>query len=207
MITLDPFDARTWDEHERLYFREIDLAQQRKLNMLISNGKPEHAAYLIDKFFRHAQSDIRLFSGRLSRSMGGVEIYGNPHIHEAAQGLFKRGCRMRVVLEDTIDAPSDDPNQHPLVRIASEFKEPDHGFLDIRMANPSSTAFLKEQGYLHHWMVMDDHAYRLETDTGAVKAHVNFNDENAAEALSSIFDNLLFEHGEPLSLASVPSPI
>ena len=40
MTALDPFDDRTWDEQERLYFKEIDLAQAGKLNMLISNGKP-----------------------------------------------------------------------------------------------------------------------------------------------------------------------
>ena len=200
MTTLDPFDDRTWDEHERLYFREIDLAQERKLNMLISNGKPEHAAYLIDKFFQHAQSDIRLFSGRLSRTLDGVEMYGNPHIRGTAKGLFERGCQVRIVLAEHIDAPNHDPNQHPLVEIANsvEGRGQMKGRLDIRMACRDSTAFLKENRYLHHWMVMDDHAYRLETDTGAVKAHVNFNDGKAADALTSIFDDLLFERGKPL---------
>lgn len=206
MTALNPFDDRTWDEHERLYFREIDLAQKKKLDMLISNGKPEHAAYLIDKFFRHAQSDVRLFSGQLSRTMGGVEMYGHPHIREAARGLFKRGCRMYIVLEDPIDAPNHDPDRHPLVTIANELKERRHlhmdSLLDIRMADSKSTAFLEKHGYLHHWMVMDDHAYRLETDTGTVKAHVNFNDEKAADALTSIFDNLLFDLGTPLATVS-----
>lgn len=204
MTALDPFDEKTWDEDERLYFKEIDSAQQGKLNLLISNGKPEHAAYLINTFFQHARSDIRLFSGRLSQTMDGVEMYGNPHIRKAARDMFERGCRMRVVLEEPIDAPSHDPNRHPLVVIANKLKERVHmeGVLDIRKANPKSMAFLERHDYLHHWMVMDNHAFRLETDTGAVKAFVNFNDERAADALASIFDNLLFEQAEPLVAVS-----
>ena len=76
------------------------------------------------------------------------------------------------------------------------------GVLDIRKANPESLAFLERHDYLHHWMVMDDHAFRLEADTGAVKAFVNFNDERAADALTSIFYSLLFEQAEPLVAVS-----
>ena len=131
-------------------------------------------------------------------------MYGNPHIRRAAQGLFERGCEVRIVLEHPIDSPNRDPNRHPLVEMANDLKERHqmNGLLDIRMADPDSTAFLKENRYLHHWMVMDDHAYRLEADTGAVKAHVNFNDERAADALTSIFDDLLFEPGKPLAVVA-----
>ncbi len=73
-----------------------------------------------------------------------------------------------------------------------------HGLLEIRQASRDAIDFLRSRNYCHHWMVMDERAYRLETDTEQVKAHVNFGDSITVGALTTIFDHLLYPTGKDL---------
>lgn len=49
-LPLDPFDSSTWTEDERYYFETVEEVLEGRENIIISNGKPEHAVYLIRKF-------------------------------------------------------------------------------------------------------------------------------------------------------------
>ena len=193
---LDPFDSSTWSEDERRYFRGIDQAMRNRTNVIISNGKVEHAVYLLAKFFKGTMGTIRLFSGNLRRNMNGVSVFEHDHILTSAQALLKRGCEIRVVIEDDLDAPDGVPGNHPLAAMSSELAQSGQmkGRLRIRAANETGIAFLKDNDFLHHWQVMDKQAYRLETkdDGVVVKAHVNFGDADTADALAHIFDYWLF---------------
>ena len=192
---LDPFDSSTWSEDERRYFQGIDQAMQNRTNDIISNGKVEHAVYLLEKFFNETKEVIRLFSGTLRRNLNGVSLFEHPRILISAGQLLVRGGEIRVVIENDLDAPDGVPGNHPLVAMSSELAQSGQmkGRLRIRAANETGIAFLKENDFLHHWQVMDKQAYRLETDDSeAIKAHVNFGDADTADALAHIFDCRLF---------------
>lgn len=193
---LDAFDPTTWNDAERYYFANVDEALGTATNVVISNGRPQHAVYLIEKFFRNAEHAVRLFSGRLSRTYGSVSVYTNPRVVEAAAVLLRRvNSRLSIVIENKIDVePTQTVADHPLARMASELKERGElrGRLEVRQASGNAIDFLRNKDYCHHWMVMDHRAYRLETDTEQVKAHVNFGDLATAGALVTIFDQLLY---------------
>lgn len=192
--TLDPFDESTWNEDQRWYFEHVDQALETGEDVIISNGKPEHAVFLIHRFLENATEVVRLFSGRLAQTYGGVEIYRNRYVGQAAEKALQSGTDIRIVLEADLDVEGENPDHHPLVRLAQELREAGElaGTLEIKKASSASIRFLKDKEFRYHWMTMDDQAYRLETDTKNTKAHVNFGTPQVARSLATIFDNTLW---------------
>jgi len=202
---LDPFDPETWTKDEREYFHAVDEALAGSIDQIISNGKPQHAAYLLEKFLAHAQQVVRIFSGRLARTVNGVEVYGNAQVLAAAERLLKQGASLRIVLEEGIDLRTGETvTDHPVERLACRLRNDGtmKGVLDMRQASKDSLDHLKSRDFKYHWMVMDESAYRLETDLRKAKAHANFGDGEMAGKLARIFDRLLFNQATPLSASS-----
>ena len=198
-LPLDPFDRRTWDEDERRYFHYVDEALARREDKVISNGRVEHAAYIIHKFLTHAESKVRLYSGKLSRRYNGFRVFDNDHVIQAAKKFLAHpGCELMIAIESGVDVESGESvADHPFVRAIEEAHRSGqiHGRLEIRQAPEAGKTFLQNHNFRNHWMVMDDAAYRLETNTGQAGAHVNFNDRKMARALALLFDRFLYRDG------------
>ena len=202
--TLDPFNPDTWSETEAAYFRKVDSALKDGTDLLFSNGLPQHAVYLIEKFFMNAKEVVRLFSGSLSRVIGGVEVYGNPRVVTAVEKLLSSGVSLRVVLHNSIDVGENETwVDHPLVRVANHLANGRlSDSLEIRQSSKGSIEHLVKFKFFNHWMVMDKTAYRLETDIRRARAHVNFGDSEMAGTLADIFDDVLFRSAIPLERQS-----
>lgn len=200
---LDPFNEGTWGDDERRYFEHVNEALERGENKVISNGRAEHAAYIIYKFLTEATNNVRIFSGRLSRTYNGVSVYANRHITEAAATfLAGEGRTLKIVLQDGLDLDEGQTSKdHPLVVAVQKLKDEGRlfGTLEIRQASRKAMDYLTEKRYRNHWMIMDEHAYRLETNTEKAGAHVNFADSKTAGALATIFDGLLYPDGSVLA--------
>ena len=195
MPGLNPFDATTWSEAERIYFGEVDRAFAASEDISISNGRPEHAIYLIHKFLTHARSVVRLFTGSLSRNHNGVVAYANPHITHAVRTFLARpASQLLVVAQKDIDVDEgESPEDHPLVLAAKEAERTGQlrGVLELSRASPDAIKALRVGNVLHHFMLMDKRAFRLETDPHQATAFVNFGDQSTVDVLTSIFDDLL----------------
>ena len=194
----DPFDSGTWTPAEGAYFTTVDEAFVAKQDQVISNGKAQHAAYLIHKFLSEASQCVRLLSGNLPLVSGGTPMFSSVHIVSAAQCfLAKPGSSLKIVVEKPLEI---DPSLHPLTWGIEYLKRCGalEGTLDIRQADDASLQLLRDDGFYHHWMTMDGWAYRLETDPNKAEAIVNFGNPDFASALEVFFDDGLFEVGERL---------
>ena len=189
---IDVFDKSVWGEDERRYFGIIDQACKEKKDALLSNGRPEHAVYLIHKFLENAQQHVRLLTGQLSRTLDGVEVYKNPHIIKAALTfLAKEDTALSVISENDIDVPG--PSQdHPFIQEVTSAKERGdiQGSLKVYRESEEHKTILREANFSYHWMVMDEQAYRLEKDKDKATAFVNFGDKDRATRLANLFDSI-----------------
>ena len=197
---LNPFDRSTWSGDERRYFQLVDEALARMENRIISNGRVEHAAYIIHKFLTHATGRLRVFSGKLSRTYNGFSVYGNDAIIDAACAFLARPDReLTVVVEHGLDLEPDETTEdHPLVRAIRRKQNQLQGTIEIRRASQPDVKYLRDKNFSNHWMIMDDHAYRLETNLEKAGAHVNFADRETAGALAKIFDTILYRRADQL---------
>ena len=172
-------------EEEMQYFRMIDEALQNPEDRVISNGMPAHAVYLLYKFLERAQEIVRIYTGRLSQSFNGVLAYADPKLAEAAIGfLAKPGTKLSIVI---VDDPDIDDGQsiedHPL--LSSIATGDVQGEVKVSKGDPKQLDSFK-----YHFIVMDNQAVRIEFDTDAAKAYVNFRDQDFGKDLVSLFDSV-----------------
>ena len=209
MNQINAFDKKTWNEAEEFYFGEVEALLQQKVNVKFSNGRPYHAVFLIEKFFRHARRHMRIFSGSLTRQTEyGMGLYQDTHVIEAAKRFLEHPERkLTIVLEKDIDVDKGmSAQQHPLIEgVCSHLEQvpTKGGELRVFQAHPSVLKFLDQRQFLHHLIVMDHQAWRIETDAEKFKAQVNTGDSKGAGKLAEMFDVVLCSNATQL----VPVPI
>lgn len=180
---------------EQLYRDMVDRAFKGNDPRSFSNGKPEHAAYLIRQFFDHATSTIRLYCGSLARAINGVQVYASSDVIGSALEFLRRPhTRLLIVLENEIDAQSRD--EHPLLR-AIAGAEPRLGGATRVYTNGVRMGGNGNPVTIPHFMVMDQKGYRIEVDSRKVIASAKVNDLSQSQSLARFFDQVLVERNEP----------
>lgn len=161
----------------------IDRVAYDHEDKVIGNSSPDHAAYIIRRLLETASKAVRICTGSLSQTFGGVPIYRDTGIIDAVTlFLNKPDTTMSIIVADSIDGGE----EHPLLRRVSDSAAGDRcTVLQLR-------ADVKDKAKLvpFHFSVADDIAYRLEPDPEEVEAIVNFGDRRIATALASFFDDL-----------------
>ena len=120
---LDPFNIVTWGTTDWEYFTSVEQAFKNGEDMLISNGKPEHAVYLIKLFIANARFKVRLVSGGLPLSYGGTYVYGSNYVLAAVLDFLRHpNTKLRILVQGKLKE-IDSTSTHPLVRGANLLKE------------------------------------------------------------------------------------
>lgn len=161
----------------------IDRVANDREDKVIGNSSPDHAAYIIRKLLETASKAVRICTGSLSQTFGGVPIYRDKGIIDAAMlFLTKPATRMSIIVADSIDGGE----EHPLLKRVSGSAGADR----CKVLQLQADAKDKAKLVPFHFSVADDIAYRLEPDPQRVEAIVNFGDRSIAAALASFFDDL-----------------
>lgn len=180
---------------EQLYREMVDRAFNGNDTRSFSNGKPEHAAYLIRRFFDHASATIRLYCGSLARTMSGVQVYESSDVISSALGFLRReNTRLLIVLQDKIDA--DSPDEHPLLRAIARAEPRIEGSTRV-YTNGVQMGGNGNPVTIPHFMVMDQKGYRIEVDTRKVIASAKVNDVSQSQRLAQFFDQVLVRPNAP----------
>ena len=173
------------DIEEQLYFKMIDEAMERKEDKIISNGKPAHAVYLLNKFLECAKQSVKIYTGTLAQTFDNVVAYADPQMARSAINfLSKENSELSIVIVNEPDVhPGMTINEHPLLKAISEADSEIEGRVDVWRGNPEDW-----EDYQYHFLVMDDEAFRIEVDTEEAQAYVHFADPGFAKNLSDTFD-------------------
>lgn len=163
------------------YRKIIQHLAAEKINRRIPNGKPAHAAILLEAMFTKADRDMRIFSRSLDES-----TYDNADLIDAAQRFLSRpATRLRILLQNRIDVSA--LKSHPLIKALSEMTAAlttaHEQKLQIRFAEG---AYSKDSA--KHLAVMDDLGFRFEVDHDKTQAIANFNEPRVASELATAFD-------------------
>lgn len=186
------FPAGAAGGEERLYFKMIDASLESREDRVISNGKPAHAVYLINKLLACARRSVRIYTGRLSRTFDGVLAYADPVIARSAiTFLGKEGSELSIVIADEPDVEPGQPlRDHPFLKAILDADI--RGKLRVSKANEAD-----RERFQYHFIVVDDEAMRIEIDTEKAQAYVNFGNAPFGKQLRGVFDE--FErNGAPL---------
>ena len=194
---IEIFGPGSFSDDESQYFDLVDRVCRREKALHISNSHPRHAVYLIYKLLASAEREVRLFSGKLTRSIGDVGVFENEALAKAACELLSRpDTKLQIAVQDPLH-DTETPGDHPFIqRILS--CEARQGGLELRRCSAKTVGWLKQEDILMHWMTMDDRAYRLETDVENVKAHADFGDKQMTASLNRLFDQAIFGLGDDM---------
>lgn len=181
------------EEDDRAYYRLIDDALRYRANRKIPNRKPAHTVYLLNRFFSCARRNVRIYTGRLSRTVGNVRAYADPEITGSAIEFLRRNdsCLSIVIVGEPDVDPGQPIGSHPLLAAISE-AEGIRGTVRVSRGNPRDWKELP-----HHFVIMDSEAVRIEFDGNSTDGAAKFGDAHLAGRLARIFDE--FERtGSPL---------
>lgn len=201
-------DESAWGDSARRYFEYVDFAMREKWDEEFSNDSVQQALYIILKFFRRADREVRIFSGSLEQSRTmlwegeerNVPVYADENLLGAVRAfLAYEDTSLRIVLENEPDADGG-IESHPLVKKVQELKHDEglDGSCEIVGLAKDCADKLRKDGLLQHMTIMDQSAYRLETDHGRAEAVVNANGLVKAKELIDRFDNVLWANSKPL---------
>ena len=204
-------DPGSWTDDQKIYFEGVDRMVKSRADIRFSNGLPEHAAYLILTFFRNAQSRVRIFCEHLTQTAENaagnkVNIYSDENIVDAAIRFSLRpDAKLDIVLRDRLDVERQaDSQSHPLIGGVIEALGQSEAKQKLRLCrvSPEVLKFLEDEKYLHDMMVMDQRAWRIETQAGTngVKAQVNLGDGKGAKWVSGLFDRLYLPNSKDMLL-------
>ncbi|MBF0459305.1 MAG: hypothetical protein HQK99_15555 [Nitrospirae bacterium] len=151
------------------YFKTIEECAKGKINFRISNGSVDHAAYLLKSFFEYGNKRVFIFTGQLRH------IFDNPDmIKKACEFLKKHDSELTVAYADK-DVPDDIIRAHPFIK--GIIGDPD-------LAKKFRLFNAKGMYSDHpHFALMDNSAYRLESDHHKSHAIANFGDIKTVQRL------------------------
>jgi len=148
--------------------------------------------------FAFGSKKIRLYTGELAeqvpaRSRSGVQkIYASPHLIKAAEIFLGRDdTELQIITEKPIDGGVEN---HPFIQALEKKKKEGliKGTVEVRLLKESARQFAKKDNIVgHHFMVMDNIAFRFEFDHKPCKAEANFGSRDVVGALIRNFDNTL----------------
>lgn len=133
----------------------------------ISNGQPIHAAAIYDLFFERAKYSVDIFCKDLSR-----DVFGLKWVTEAFRKALERGVTIRLLIQEEL------PEQK---NILDKIKLPG---LQVRYGDDNI------KGFKFNFSVMDNRAYRYESDKQQCKAIAQLNDNKNSDTLNRTFSEL-----------------
>ncbi|MEC8325895.1 MAG: hypothetical protein VX100_07345 [Pseudomonadota bacterium] len=204
------FNPAERTDEQRFYCESVDHFATHRENQYISNGKAEHAIYLISKLFGMADNQLRIYSDRLKHTLTKedrddsgepLDFYGHPElIKKAKRFLTKPGFKFTVVVENGLD----DPQAHPLIKLVKSLEK--QGTLkadcEFRQLTEEAKAELVTEEFGNHFIVADEQAYRCELndDQHNYSAGANFGAPKTAALLAEIYDSFHIENSTPISI-------
>lgn len=142
-----------------------------KAALRFSNSGPEHAAVVIEALLKNAQKSISLYSGNFNE-----KFYLESGVASAFNASIQRlSGKCQILVDDDSDLTS---NKAALALVSTAGSK-----IEFYKRTPKSPDRIN-----NHFMVVDNQAYRFETDDVEKKATCNFYEPEIAIGLTQRFE-------------------
>lgn len=170
-----------------VYEEEIFSLAKNKTNKLFYNSSAEHASIVHRALAMYAQNEICVFSSSMCSEVSNNDEYCSL----IKEFLIKsRNNAIRIILTDYIN----DFCSQNIYSILKQFPS--------QVSVKSYSGVVKYNGKDAHFTVVDNIAFRLETDIEKRMAFGNFNDPSKASALMEVFNRIFnSENVQEVSIA------
>lgn len=177
----------------RLYRATIDICADKKLDVAIANCNAEHATYLFIKFFQKAIHQVCIHTGSLYEG-----IFDKDDVIRAAIEYLDRNPKsiIRIAYQD-YNTEANVILRRQFVRSIIEHIKTEPGRLEIWDARNTEKK--------NHFAVMDQSAYRHETDHLRRTALANFGNADAATNFYRDFLSIT-KNSEKVSMPKLSAP-
>ena len=178
-------------QHIEEYRKMIKRLAAGKVDARIPNGQPQHASILMETMFENATAELRIFTRDLNDL-----VFGGDEILKSALTFFSKPySSLKILLQNNKN--DDWTNQHSLLKEINRLNGSGclHGSVEIKNAVGS---YAKDDA--NHFAVMDNDAFRYETNHDDCKAIANFYEPKIAKKLIHVFDSAFSLAKEPILL-------
>lgn len=162
---------------DELYKQNIERLMLTGSTEIISNSLPQHAAALLACFFRNARSEIKIFCNTLR-----CQVYDTPEVLSSMFAAARKDITIQILVRDIPESDS-----KFLKRFQEEAKlRPTKLVLETDAGSRSNLM----KHIPSNFAVMDQKAFRWETDCKNIKAVACMNGPTLSMVLGGVFDRL-----------------
>ena len=172
----------------------VEYLADEKLDVLIPNGRSDHAKVIVNNLLSHAEKEVRIFSNRLK-----LNVYEDKYIFESLGSFLRKKGRLRIVLQDVdLDDGNEEDNCRKLIEIKDKVNlEPTDAFKKhpfIKACSEYDVSIKLAEGVdrdnKEHFIIMDELAFRFCEDRETEEAIASFNDPETSRNLADKFDTI-----------------
>ena len=151
---------------------KVDALAREKSEEIVFNADTQHALSIVRALFRYGRKSISILSEKLDES-----VYSDPDLIKSATGFLAAGGTLRIMVQKDANLVLN----KPFMQSIKEYRE--------RVTLKSVGKENPFHGVDKNFIVMDDGAYRFETNTTLHQATCCFNDAKLTKELQGLFDS------------------
>lgn len=167
---LNPLHGVVTPENLREYKTNLAYLNQVRSKLMFQNGMVEHAAAILEEFFRSAEKSVSIFCHDLND-----RVYDQPELYNQLLGALSRNVKVDVICQKT-------PASKRLPALAAAALEQGLPFRIIVGKLPETDKTVA------NFAVMDGRAFRWEHDHTRMEALGCMNSTKVATELQATFD-------------------
>jgi hypothetical protein len=155
------------------YTEFVEKLASEGTDEIFFNSGPEHAAIVMSRIFKYANSEVRILCGGFNGAVSNDEDY-----LKYLDGFLQKGGRLKILAEEDL---SKTPSK--VFKLLRKHKE------SVEIYLTPFKVLVKDKPI--HFAIGDDKMLRIETGTDDYTAQVNFGNSAEARDYISMFDNQL----------------
>jgi hypothetical protein len=186
------------------YAQELLYLAKNREERVFNNGKPAHAAIVMENIFRETKKnpnggEIRIYAKNLN---GEISKYNN-YRYGLIEFLLAPNTSIKVIIDEEPKNVVAETNAFDLLKTFSKTKKLEGKIQMRRVANAGNVASLMQKEFQFtdvHFAVSSENMYRFEIDSMLHFAECSFNGKEKSKQLFEVFDTMFSDRNEQFTL-------